>query len=558
MAHYDLANGSVILGKYRITGTLGQGGMGSVYEAVNDSIGRRVALKLLDAKLANHPEFAKRFELEARASAMIDHPGIVDVLDYGRTETDVPFIVMEHLQGLTLRILQKRMGKFSPGQASAIIAPVLDALAAAHEAGVIHRDLKPANIFIAVRPTPGVKILDFGISKFRSSGTGMTQTGTTMGTPAFMAPEQVKDGRDVGPHSDLYAVGAVLYSLLTGHPPFEADSDFALVARVLTDTHRPTLVERPDVPAKLARLVDGLLSKDKTTRPTDARQVRKELLALAPVDNETIFAKVTELTPKTRTQSLPELTPPSAPPKPTRLAPASHDDSHEHPTTPSSRGTHNTKPSRPSMAKPPAPSQSIDIEEEPPPDEVSQPPSGVSQLKKSNKGVFAAVGALVLLGAGGAFFALSSGKAEDPSQVPGARPVGGKKPDPVATPTPKPTHPEVNPAAAKVELKLSAQPAEAMIRAEGESPCNPCIFSREAGERMKVRIDAEGFVAQDLELKFDSSGDQQFKLNRAVAAVQQPDTPQQPTPTNGTRPGKTPKKPRPNTGLTVDENNPYQ
>jgi eukaryotic-like serine/threonine-protein kinase len=556
MAHYDLSNGAVIASKYRVTGTLGQGGMGSVYEAVNDAIGRRVAIKLLDAKLANHPEFAKRFELEARASAMIDHPGIVDVLDYGRTETDVPFIVMEHLQGLTLRLLQKRMGKFSPGQASAIIAPVLDALGAAHEAGVIHRDLKPANIFIAVRPTPGVKILDFGISKFRSSGSGMTQTGTTMGTPAFMAPEQVKDGRDVGPHSDLYAVGAVLYSLLTGHPPFEADSDFALVARVLTDTHRPTLVERPDVPAKLAKLVDGLLSKDKTTRPTDARAVRKELLALAPVDNETIFAKVAELTPKARTQSLPELTPPSAPPKPTRLAPRSQDvdEGHDHPTTPSSRGTHNTKPSRPSLARGPAPAQSIDIDEEPPVDEVSQPPSGVSQLRKSKRGLFAAIGAVGLIAGGGLMFALSGGKAEDPSVLPGARPVVKQQdPRPAVKPTPTPT-----PAAARVELKLSAAPPEAMIRAEGESPCNPCIFSREGGERMKVRVDAEGFVAQDLELKFDQSGDQQFKLNRAVAAVQPTEPQQTTTPTNSIKPGKTPKKPKGNTGLTVDENNPYQ
>jgi serine/threonine protein kinase len=570
MAYYELQNGSVISGKYRITGTLGQGGMGSVYEAVNDSIGRRVALKLLDSKLANHPEFSKRFELEAQAAALIGHPGIVDVLDMGRTEADVPFIVMEHLQGMTLRLLQKRMGKMNPSQACAIIAPVLDALAAAHEAGVIHRDLKPANIFICVRPTPAVKILDFGISKFRSSSTGMTQTGTTMGTPAFMAPEQVKDGRDVGPHSDLYAVGAVLYSLLTGHPPFEADSDFALVARVLTDTHRPTLVERPDVPARLAKLVDGLLAKDKNARPMDARAVRKELVAMAPPDSEGIFAKVAEFTPKTRTMSLPEVSPPAAPPKPTRVAQASMPsidiedvDSGEHPTTPSSRsGRQNTSPSRPSGIRgraTPAETRdeaAVDVDQHDdhgPESLQTEPPPE----KKSNTPLIIGLAAVALVAAGGTWAFLSKSSGPEPARPIAKTPVTPSTAPAVETPT----------AASPVELTITAQPPAAQISGDGKV-CNPCTFARPAGQHLKIHIEAEKYVGKDIELTFDRTREMDIALAPVVGSGSTPQTvaanpePAQPTqPANsGQKKKQAPdtKKKNGTSGLTIDESNPYQ
>jgi serine/threonine-protein kinase len=143
MAAYDRSLGELIAGKYRIVGTLGQGGMGSVYEAVNDAVGKRVAVKLLNANLADNPEFGRRFELEARAAALINHPGIVDVLDFGRDTDGSPYIVMEHLQGLTVRALQRAVGPLRAGLATAIIAPALEALAAAHDAGVVHRGRSP-------------------------------------------------------------------------------------------------------------------------------------------------------------------------------------------------------------------------------------------------------------------------------------------------------------------------------------------------------------------------------------------------------------------------------
>ena len=285
-------NEVVISGKYRVTGALGKGGMGKVYEAVNDAIGRKVALKLIDPSLHDSPEFMKRFELEAKAAALINHPGIVDVLDMGTTEQGWPFIVMEYLQGVTLRALLRAVGRFSPQEAAAVMLPVLDALGAAHAAGVVHRDLKPANIFIAVKPQAVVKILDFGISKFGSLGQRMTNAGTSMGTPAFMAPEQMLDGSSVGPAADLYSVGTLLYLLLSGHPPFEAATDSELSARVLTGEHKPLKSVRDDVPAELSGLIDRLLQKDPGLRPTNAGLVAQLLREAAEPTPDTVFDSV--------------------------------------------------------------------------------------------------------------------------------------------------------------------------------------------------------------------------------------------------------------------------
>lgn len=279
----------LLAGKYRIEGLLGQGGMGTVFQAVNTAIGRRVAIKTLDARLATDQQFMRRFELEARAAAMINHPGVVDVLDRGTSEKGEPFIVMEYLEGATLRSVVKQLGRLSPGEAVFVACAILDALAAAHQAGVIHRDLKPANIFICTAPTEQVKILDFGISRF-GSGSGLTQTGTTMGTPAYMSPEQVRGEKAVGPQSDLYSVGAMLYNMVTGVPPHEADSDIAVVAKVLTEPVQPLLSRRDDVGPGLSAVVDRLLAKAPGERPADAKTVASSLSSMVKVERGRVFS----------------------------------------------------------------------------------------------------------------------------------------------------------------------------------------------------------------------------------------------------------------------------
>jgi serine/threonine-protein kinase len=281
----DIPRGTVIAGKYRVGELLGQGGMGSVYLAVNEAIGRKVALKLLDPQLAGVDEFKHRFQMEARAAAMIGHPGIVDVLDMGETAQGAPFIVMEFLEGATLRTHLKQNGPLTPGAAVVVLAPVLDALAAAHAAHVIHRDLKPANLFLVARPVQGVKILDFGVSKFGGPAARSVSTaGITLGTPAFMAPEQMRGSRDLGPATDLYALGAVLYFMLSCRLPFEAESDLALGAMLVNQPHRPLTAVRPDVPPALAALVDALLAKLPAERPGDAASVKRALLAAVKPD----------------------------------------------------------------------------------------------------------------------------------------------------------------------------------------------------------------------------------------------------------------------------------
>jgi eukaryotic-like serine/threonine-protein kinase len=305
-----------ISGKYRVLGTLGQGGMGSVFEAVNDLIGRKVALKVISPQLAADPEFRTRFDREARAAALINHPGIVDVLDMGETDQGAPFIVMEYLKGINLRRLHRELGTLSAGEASAVICPVLEALAAAHAKGVVHRDLKPANIFISVEPQRAVKVLDFGISKFSSAGQRVTTAGTTLGTPAFMAPEQMIDGSSVGPQSDLYSVGAVLYLLLSGKAPFLGSTNQELAGQVLHEVP-PWLGDvRPDLPPLLVQLVMQLLDKQPEQRPPNARVALEHLKTAAPPAPQGVFAVAERLT-GTPTEARTVIDAPSLTPTPT-------------------------------------------------------------------------------------------------------------------------------------------------------------------------------------------------------------------------------------------------
>ncbi len=477
MPSYDQAIGAVIAGKYRIVGTLGQGGMGSVYDAINDAIGRRVALKLLNASLVEHPEFARRFELEARAAALIDHPGIVDVIDMGQTDEGVPFIVMEHLNGITVRALLKAVGGLPPEQATAVMAPVLDALGAAHDAGVIHRDLKPANIFVVVKPTPCVKILDFGISKFSGGdGAGLTRTGSTLGTPAYMAPEQLRSGRKAGPPSDLYAVGATLYALLAGRPPFEGESDFELVARVLTEPHTPLAQLRPDLSVELVGLVDWLLEKEPTERPTLA-EVRHALIRAAPPDSLALFAAAASLMPKARGAS----------------AEAARS------SAPRARSAPTQGPPRRVVSQPrPPPPEVVPevIDTAPTPKEVA----AVNLERPARSLAWLGVGAALVF-AVGLFVVVSTSRSEPALTAVGEEPVALEPPPP------------------EVTLTVRLTPATALAKlGDSTEPCNPCRVTRAQGETMKVHAEAEGFQPGDFELTFDQAKDVPLALAPVVAA----------------------------------------
>jgi serine/threonine protein kinase len=264
--------GQVLAGKYRLERLIGQGGMGSVWSAENVAIGRKVAIKTLHPQLAADPSVVARFRQEARAAAAIGHPGIVDVLDMGELPTGEAYLVMQHLQGETLGERILRAGPLEWPEAAHIAEQVLEAIAAAHDRGIVHRDLKPDNVFLAQGPPPCVKTLDFGISKLQgASSLELTRTGAVVGTPAYMAPEQARGAKEVGPAADLYAIGAILYEMLTARPPFRGDSYNEIIARILTEEKAPLAPLRPDVPEPVRHFVDVLMARAAEERPPSAR-----------------------------------------------------------------------------------------------------------------------------------------------------------------------------------------------------------------------------------------------------------------------------------------------
>jgi len=275
----ELSPGVLLAGKYRIERELGSGGMGAVFLAENVDLGRRVAIKVLHPQAAAHAEVLARFRQEARTAAAIGHPGIVDVLDLGRTAEGAEFIVMEHLRGETLGQRLSREERLPVADALEIARALADALGAAHDHGIVHRDLKPDNVFLVAEPGPAIKIVDFGISKLTQGADRAVQTatGAVLGTPMYMSPEQVNADRELGPAADLYALGAICYQMLGGRPPFVSGSWAHLLLQIVNDAPVPLERLRPGLPPALCELVTQLLAKTPAERPRSAREVRRRL-----------------------------------------------------------------------------------------------------------------------------------------------------------------------------------------------------------------------------------------------------------------------------------------
>ncbi|MFO0604030.1 MAG: serine/threonine-protein kinase [Polyangiales bacterium] len=261
----------LIAGKYRVLRVLGRGGMGVVYEAENTWTGRRVAVKVL-ADERRDAEQVARFLQEARTTATLRHPAVVDVLDMGRDpDTQDLYLVQELLVGETLRARLDRDGALAPEEAVRVVRAVLEGLAAAHAAGVVHRDVKPSNVMLTEggsRP----RLIDFGIAKAAAGDASAveTSTGQILGTPAYMAPEQLRGERSVDAQADVWSAGAVLYECLSGRAPFRADNYNLLVYAVLSGEARPLRDAAPDVPPGLAAVVDRALSADRARRYASA------------------------------------------------------------------------------------------------------------------------------------------------------------------------------------------------------------------------------------------------------------------------------------------------
>ena len=217
--------GELIDGRYQLIRQMATGGMASIYEALDTRLDRKVAVKIMHSHLAQDEQFVERFIREAKAAAALSHPNIVAVQDQGWNQNGSPaiFLVMEMIEGHTLREYLNEQGKLSVADGIKFLLPVLSALSAAHKIGIVHRDIKPSNIFIL--PNGHVKILDFGIAKLFGQGNEMTQTGTQMGTPVYMSPEQVKADKSIDHRSDIYSLGVTMFYAFNGKPPYNADTD---------------------------------------------------------------------------------------------------------------------------------------------------------------------------------------------------------------------------------------------------------------------------------------------------------------------------------------------
>ena len=264
--------GRLLGGRYRLGAPLGRGGMAVVWRAEDEMLGREVAVKTLDLTGPDSDNAGERFRREARATAMLNHPHIVTVYDTG-VEDDTAFLVMELLPGPTLGEEVRDSGPLPVDEVRTIGYEVAGALQAAHDAGSVHRVIKPANISYAADGT--VKVLDFGITQIVDEALGhhqLTMTDTIVGTAEYLAPEQAT-GQRVDARADLYALGCVLTTLLTGKPPFTAPTPVAILMKHAHDVPADVRDARPDTPADLAALVTALLAKDPAHRPQSGREV---------------------------------------------------------------------------------------------------------------------------------------------------------------------------------------------------------------------------------------------------------------------------------------------
>ncbi|MDX2052366.1 MAG: protein kinase [Polyangiaceae bacterium] len=483
-----LQEGDLVQGKYRVVRIIGEGGMGAVFEGENIRINRRVAIKVLHAALASNKEVVQRFEREAQAAGRIGNDHILEVLDLGDLPDGDFFMVMEYLEGEPLSDRIRRLGRMSPEQVAPLMAQVLTGLQAAHTAGIIHRDLKPDNIFV-LKEKAGqkdfVKIIDFGISKFQPLGgeMKMTRTGSVMGTPYYMSPEQASGSSEADHRSDVYAVGVMMYEAVTGKVPFEASTFNQLLFKIVLDEVPKPETIVPDLDPGFASLIHKAMARDKEARFQDCTSLRNAILEWqrtgAAVSVPPPGGVEGHLPGKAReafgsqTDVMPAATPPGGARLGTGSQPSVVVAQEGNMSSTTGAGTWSTE-------------ESIQI-----------PKKGGAGL------LYAGIAAGVLIVGGGAFFALSGGKQPDaaaaaasaqaaasqaPAAQPPAKPV--EAPPPVAQPTVEPVAvepaktaepPKVEPAntASKPVAKPTSRPKPAVKPAvrpaakPGPSPKKP-------------------------------------------------------------------------------------
>ena len=344
MSAADHARGTILRGKYRIERVLGEGGMGIVLLATHLKLEQRVALKVLRPAARERPNVVARFAREARSAAKLRNEHVVRVLDVDETDEGDPFLVMEHLVGIDLETRIRRDGPLSAELAADYMLQVCEGVAEAHAVDIIHRDLKPANLFLTKSADGSdlVKVLDFGIAK-AGEDLSVTAADAVLGSPVYMAPEQLKSSSDVGARTDIWSLGVVLYQLVSGELPFNAATVAGLAAIIASEPARPLREARPDLPPALYAVVDRCLHKapaerfasvvelaralaeiasvpsaaDRVSRVARAAAARPEpsSLDLVPVAAGRVTARMTAIDEAVEQEPAPEPEPDSAPPR---------------------------------------------------------------------------------------------------------------------------------------------------------------------------------------------------------------------------------------------------
>jgi serine/threonine-protein kinase len=311
-----LQPGTVLAGRYRVERTVGQGSMGIVVEATDLTLQMRVALKVMSPERANNEEARKRFVREAQAVLKLTNEHVTRMYEVGSLADGVPFLVMEYLVGNTLEhLLFSSNGPLPVDVVLDWSLQALEGLAEAHRLGFVHRDVKPENLFLHEPPgqPPIVKVLDFGaVKELMSKMTKLTRTGSTMGSPAYMPPEQVRAEENIDQRADVWAMGVTMYELLTGKLPFGGESVPQTLAAILRDEHIPLRVHRPDAPVELEALIACAFEKDRQRRYPSCgemlealKAVRAKLQQTSPVTKTLFFNPPS--TPRPRAPSIPDV-----------------------------------------------------------------------------------------------------------------------------------------------------------------------------------------------------------------------------------------------------------
>jgi serine/threonine-protein kinase len=445
------------LGNYVVRKLLGEGGMGAVFAGEHRFLGTKVAIKVLHGTFANNPAVTQRFFQEAKSSLEIGHPNIIRILDFGQNNEGSLYLVMELLEGLSLSQAIQAQGRFAEKEAARLAATMCDALAAAHGKGITHRDLKPDNIFLT--STGEVKILDFGIAKVaNASGGGGTKTGALMGTPVYMAPEQCKDAKLVGPHTDIYAMGAIIFEMLTGRPPFVGDLAELLAKHLFETPPRPSSLA--EVSPEIEALILQCLEKEPADRPPGMAPLRDRLRALTTVDSTLAPRAPTVMAPPPiNTPPPPRGSFPRAPSQPA-MAVASRQ---SQPGAAQAGGSHSgqTLPLTTTMSG--SAGESI----------PSLHPTEPQGRRNTGLLVGAVVAALGLAGGGFVLFNKHPPKEDSPAAAAVVAPPPAPKPSPLVAPAvekptpPQPSAPEKAPVADKAQVIVRSDPPGATVSIDG-------------------------------------------------------------------------------------------